>query len=135
MIEKEVLNILEKRSPSIQASMIGKLTDEFRSGRNPSELSKLLDSANNEVSCIGVYIIGEINIKNHKVLQSIIEKLFLLIEHEDSKISYGVLICLSSLLKEKDPIEANKLYSKMSEDSDEDVRNTAKQLHQTGKLN
>jgi hypothetical protein len=135
MIEKEVLNILEKRSPSIQASMIGKLTDEFRSGRNPSELSKLLDSANNEVSWIGIYIIGEINIKNHKVLQFIIEKLLLLTEHEDSKIRYGVLICLSSLLKETDPKEANKLYSKMSEDSDEGVRNTAKQLHQTGKMN
>lgn len=134
MIEEEVKAILDKKSTSKQAILIGQLTDEFRSGRNSNDLLDLLHSEDSDVIWIGIYILGEILIDNKPTLDVIIERLLALVEHKDVKIRYGALINLSTFLKESAPRDARNLYLKMSSDNDEGVRKTAESLLKNGSL-
>jgi len=134
MIEEEVKAILDKKSTSKQAILIGQLTDEFRSGRNSNDLLDLLHSEDSDVIWIGIYILGEILIDNKPTLDVIIEKLLALVEHKDVKIRYSALINLSTFLKESAPRDARNLYLKMSTDNDEGVRKTAESLLKNGSL-
>lgn len=134
MIKNEVVNILNQKSEFIKVEMIGELTDEFRSGRNPSELLELLKSSDKNILSIALYILGEINITDINISKGIIRRLKILSSHKDTRVRYKTLINLASLSHEVNADELNNIYEKMSQDLNEGIRENAKELLRTGNL-
>lgn len=132
MIEQYVVNILNEKSEPIKIQRLGELTDEFRAGRNPSELLVLLESNNTLVLDIALYILGEINIANTNILKQIAKRLKVLSIHKEPYIRYRVLLNLSDFVVSID--ELNSIYKKMTYDLDKDISETAKKLLQNGHL-
>lgn len=132
MIEQYVVNILNEKSEPIKIQKLGELTDEFRAGRNPSELLVLLESNNTLVLDIALYILGEINIANTNILKQIAKRLKVLSIHKEPYIRYRVLLNLSDFVISID--ELNSIYKKMTYDLDKDISETAKKLLQNGNL-
>jgi hypothetical protein len=134
MINDIVVNILNKKSEPIKIEMIGDLADEFRAGRNPSELLELLESDDENILNIALYILGEINIASISILKEIVKKLEILSVHKESQIRYKTLINLASLSHKVNTDKLNNIYKKMSQDSNESISKTAKELLRNGNL-
>ncbi|MCU0444720.1 MAG: hypothetical protein MUE85_07350 [Microscillaceae bacterium] len=134
MIIEEVLNVMKDRPISLQAKMLSELTDQFRSGRNPSDILKLINLEDEYLIEFGIYLIGEVIIDNQSIIPPIIDRLYVLLEHKNSRIRLKTFINLSQLLEERDLKEPKELYLKMCKDDDEFIRLTAKRLLDTGNL-
>jgi len=127
-------NILKIKSENIKVEMILTLTNEFRSGRNPIELLESLEVNNKNIVRIALYVLGEVNISNDTVLQRIIARLFVLSSHEDFQVRYKTLINLASLSMYIDSDILIDTYIRMSKDEDENIRETACKLLESGHL-
>jgi len=136
MIESEVLNIINKRSVSLQGKLLEELTDQFRSGRNRNDVLKLIASDNVDFIDVGTYILREIIIVDSSILQQIEERLYVLIEHDDSNIRFKSLLILSDLLSDKidSKDQLDKLLFRMSLDPDKSIQSTAKKILKNGNL-
>ena len=128
MIVDEVNNVLKLDSENDQIKLIGELTDEFRSGRDPSQLWGLIETDDKDILDIALYIIGEINISSEDILQNIIFRLVELSAHENSLIRYKVLLNVVSFAERINSRLLKDFYIKMSNDPDIDVRETAHEL-------
>lgn len=129
-----VINILGTKSEIIRVEMIAQLTDEFRSGRNQMELLELLKSNDQSMLDIALYILGEINVSNDKILKLIVDRLFVLSNNEDPGIRYKTLINIASLTEDISHNKLTNIYEKMSRDPDDDIRETANRLLIFGNL-
>lgn len=134
MINDIVTNILNEKSEFIKVQMIGELTDEFRAGRNPTELLELLQADAEDILIVALYIIGEINISSISTSKKIIKRLEVLLTHKESQVRYKTLINLASLAGTIGVSELNNIFERMSQDSNEGISKTAKELLRTGNL-
>jgi hypothetical protein len=133
MIENEVVKIFKVKGQK-QGKLLNELTDEFRSGRNPWELVRLIDSDNRGLIEVGIYIIREIIIENDDLIEVIIIRLYQLIRHVDKSIRHYSFLLLGSILKEKGSNQEIGLYKKMLLDNDKFIRKTAQRLLDNGYL-
>lgn len=135
MIKIIIENILNKKSEYHKIQMIEELTDEFRGDRDPSELLELLEQDDENILNIALYILGEINIGNNSILKEVFKKLKVLSVHKKAQVRYKTLINLASLTHEVNADELKNIYKNMSQDLNEGISKTAKELLRTGHLN
>mgnify|MGYP000315045551 CR=1 FL=1 len=134
MIKAEIENILKIKPEIARVEKLEDLTDEFRLGRNPSDLLELMELSDKNILSVALYILGEINVYSDITLQKIIKRLFVLSTYEDSHIRYSTLINIASLTEYINPKELKDIYNKLSKDSDSDISETAIQLSTTGRI-
>jgi hypothetical protein len=65
-------------------------------------------------------------IQNASTRKSIIDRLRVLANHNNSKIRYATLISLGGLIEEEDDSTAREFYFKMSKDKDKAISSIAK---------
>ena len=121
MIEKEVLAITNSASDA--AAALNALVDQFRLGRDPEELLRLLFSEDDELIRIGVWITAEISTEHYNTVP-FISCLKELTNHQDPSVR---LYALSALFPLLDPTnrETHEIIIKLMKDSNDGVRETA----------
>lgn len=121
MIEDEVLAIANSASDAAVA--LNSLVDQFRLGRDPEEILRLLLAENDELIRTGVWITTEISTDHYNTVP-IITRLKDLTNHQDPSIRCYALNSLFPLL---DPAhrETHDIITKLLKDPNEGVRETA----------
>ncbi|MHC4402819.1 MAG: hypothetical protein ACYTG0_24425 [Planctomycetota bacterium] len=118
MIENEVLDIMSGTGDP--GERLNSLTDQFREGRDSSELLTLLYSNDNELVRIGAWMIGELGFQRYNT-HSFISRLWELTDHEVPAIRFHALGALYPTL-EPEKSATRALLSKMRRDPNEGVR-------------
>lgn len=119
MIESEILEVVKNASPE----GLEELVDEFRRGRDLSDLIALLDSSETEPVSIGAWILGELQLK-HYSSDSVVVRLQRLLDHQDPAVRFHALGALFPTLNPNDPA-TQTLLQKMRTDANEGVRKAA----------
>lgn len=114
MTEREILEII--RDPE----RLALLADEFRGGRDIGDLLALLDSDNEEIVGIGVWIAGEVKIDPTDALL-LIPRLHQLVNHEEPSIRFHAIGALFPFLDIENPATKEMLV-RLSDDPNEGVR-------------
>lgn len=117
-IEIELRSILDGEGD--QADELNLLVDEFREGRDPSELLSLLQSNNSESIEIGAWIASEIPFDWYNT-PAFIDKLRELSNHERPLVRFYALGALFPSLDKTNPVSL-ELIHRLLEDDNEGVR-------------
>jgi HEAT repeat protein len=112
--ECEILEIVN------DADRLGLLADQFRQGRDIGDLMVLLNSKNEEIVRIGVWIAGEVKVDPANA-QPLIVRLHQLITHDDPSIRFHAIGALFPYLDLADPA-ANEMLVRLSRDPNDGVR-------------
>ncbi len=120
-IETELRSILDSQDD--QADALNLLVDEFREGRDPLELLRLMQSSDSESIQIGAWITSEIPFDWYNTPE-FINKLHELSSHENALVRFYALGALFPSLDKADK-DSQDLISRMSSDSNEGVRSSA----------
>ncbi len=134
MILQEVKEIYRNSDKEKLGERLNDLIDEFRGNRDRKEVLNLLNTNETDYIYTALLILNEITIRNKKLLHSVILYLENLVDHPEANIRMLNLIVLSDLLKNIDKEKEQDLFLKMMQDPDKDIRETALQLLETGKL-
>ncbi|MEK6234096.1 MAG: hypothetical protein N2C14_05245, partial [Planctomycetales bacterium] len=121
MIEDEVLTIVN--GTGNRAEELNSLVDQFRRGREPEDLLRLLCSDNNELVRTGAYIASEISIEQYNST-SFIGRLRELTDHQIPLIRCFALTALYPFLDATQQ-ETRDLIAKLLKDTNEGVRMSA----------
>jgi HEAT repeat protein len=118
MIEAEILEVIE--GPSDDGTRLNEIADEFRNGRDASQILVLLDSGNAELVSTGAWILNELHFELYDS-DEFIRRLYKLLEHQDPLVRFNALGALYPAL---DPQEeaSQELLSKLRNDPDKGVR-------------
>ncbi len=119
MIEDEIDEIAATDSGAAD-HLISKLTDEFRAGRDTSELLVLLDSSDAETVSLGVEILNEIAFKLYDSMD-FLSRLERLLEHSSISVRFYALGALFPAFEAADPW-THAVLEKMRSDPNKGVR-------------
>jgi HEAT repeat protein len=117
MIEDEVFTILRRTG---ETNELNSLVDQFRAGRDPNEVLRLLFSENDELVRIGAYITNEISTKYYDT-EAFIDRLYELTNHQVPRVRHYSLAALFPLLSPTCQ-RAHDLVVKLLNDLNEGVR-------------
>jgi hypothetical protein len=121
VIEMEIRNIIA--SGSGLGDRIGEIANQFRCGRDVSELITLLDSSDSELVSLGAWIVGELQFHLYDS-ERILSRLRGLLDHPDAAVRFHALGALFPSLNPQDP-KTQAVLQKMRCDANEGVRRTA----------
>jgi len=121
-LESEILTIL--REPIGIGARVGEIADQFRDGRDVSHLLGLLDSKHADVVSIGAWILGEIHFELYDSI-TFLDRLRVLLDHEDPSVRFHALGALFPALNREDP-DTHALLARLASDPNEGVRLSAK---------
>lgn len=118
MIEAEILDIIG--DPSDDGSRLNAVADEFRSGRDMSQILLLLDSNSTELVSIGAWLLNELHFEFY-ASHEFVSRLHKLLEHHDSGVRFHALGALYPTLDPQDDA-TRELLGKLRNDPNEGVR-------------
>jgi hypothetical protein len=121
MIETEVLEAAADATTG--GKRVNEIANQFRRGRDVTDLLALLDSSNAELVSIGAWILGEIDFNLYND-PSFISRLRALIQHANPSVRFHVFGAIYPALNPADPATI-ALVRKMRTDPDEGVRRSA----------
>jgi hypothetical protein len=124
VLEKTVLDILNDPEPDGQR--LNSLTDEFREGRDAIELRPLLQSANDDVVWIGLYIFNEILVRP-EAAAVLVPACHRLLNHGNASVRNIALRALYEFLDLDEP-QTREILGRMEKDCNEEVRMTAERI-------
>jgi len=133
MIIKEIQNIIS--NPNTVGKALNDLTDQFRKGRDPWEILELLNSKNEDVIGIGLYIANEIIISDHNLNQHLKDSLSNLINQNDSNIRIRAFLILSQIYTDYgDKEKETDLHLIMIKDKNKHISEAGAKLLKDGHL-
>lgn len=121
MIESEILDIVADRTDN--GERLNALVDQFRSGRNVTDLLSVLNSRNSEVVAIGAWILGELPFELYDS-DDFVSRLRELTDHEDPAVRFEAFGALFPALDRTDA-STQILLRKMCNDPNDGVRKSA----------
>ncbi|MCP3142013.1 HEAT repeat domain-containing protein [Pyxidicoccus xibeiensis] len=121
MIDDEVAEILADRTDD--GERLNQLADEFRCGREVSQLAVLLDSKNPEFVSVGAWILGELSFELYRS-DDLISRLRSLTGHVDPAVRFHALVALFPALDSMDA-SARELLRRLLCDPNDGVRRAA----------
>lgn len=121
MMEREILEILA--DPDDDGSRLNEIVDQFRNGRDVTEVIELLDSSNAELVSIGAWILGELPLDLYRS-DAILSRLHGLTDHDEASVRFSAFGALFPAL---DPSQAatKMLMQKLLRDPNDGVRRQA----------
>jgi hypothetical protein len=121
MIEQEILEIVEDQADD--GERLNEIVDQFRRGRDVSDLVVLLDSINTEFVSIGAWILGELPFERYSV-DEIVSRLHKLTNHTEPAIRLSAFGALFPALSSKEAA-TQTLIRKLLDDPNPGVRSAA----------
>ena len=121
MIEQDIRNIAAGGAD--RGERLNDIADQFRGGRDATELVALLDSSDPELVSIGAWILGELHLELYDVDQ-IISRLWQLVDHQDPNVRFHAFGALFPTLSGHDA-GTQALLSKLRSDPNQGVRSSA----------
>ncbi len=118
MIEAEVQDIIEDTTDD--GSRLNAIADEFRSGRDISQILLLLDSNNAELVSIGAWLLNELHFEFY-ASDEFLSRLHKLLQHHDSGVRFHALGALHPAFDPQDHA-TRELLGKLRNDPNEGVR-------------
>lgn len=121
MIEDEILEVIESRSDN--GERLNGIVDQFRCGREVTELSILLSSRYAEVVSIGAWILSELPFELYDS-DDLVSLLRELTDHEDPTVRFNAFSALFPALDSRET-STQALVRKLRDDPNEGVRRSA----------
>jgi len=121
MIEAEILDAIGDDNGD--GSRLNAIADQFRNGREISEILRLLDSNNAELVSIGAWLLGELPFDFY-ASDEFVSRVRKLVEHPDSSVRFHALGALFPALDAQDDA-TRVLLCKLRHDPNEGVRMAA----------
>jgi HEAT repeat protein len=121
VIEQEILAIIH--NPQDKGEGLNAVANQFRRGRDVSELIELLDSRDAELVSVGAWLLGEIHLALYD-FDRFISRLRELVDHEDPMVRFHAFGALFPTLDPRE-VATQELLKKVLADSNEGVRKSA----------
>jgi hypothetical protein len=121
MIRNEILEIVHDIAD--KGDLLNAIVNEFRRGRDLTELKLLLNSTDPELVAIGVSILSELNFELYRS-QDYVARLIELTDHEDPSVRFHALGALFPAL-DRENAATLTLLKKLLGDRNEGVRKSA----------
>jgi hypothetical protein len=121
MIEVEILRIIQ--DPLGDGIRLNEIADEFRDGRDVSEIMTLLDSSNSRFVSIGAWLLGELSFDLYNSAEYV-SRLMELTNHDDPSVRFHALGALFPAL-DRESAATQALLRKLRADKNEGVRMSA----------
>ena len=121
MIKSEVLEIVGNAEDG--GGRLEEIVDQFRRGRDVSDLIALLDSSEAELVSIGAWILSELHFGLYNS-DTFVFRLRRLLDHQDPSVRFHALGALFPALNPQEPA-TQTLLQKMRSDPNEGVRKVA----------
>lgn len=121
MFENEILEIVGDAADN--GERLNAIADQFRHGRDLTDLVVLLDSGNSELVSIAAWILGELHLELYNSA-GFISRLRELVDHEDPSVRFHALGALYPALDPQD-VATQTLLSTLRSDPNEGVRKSA----------
>ena len=121
MIDGEIFTILGDTMDCGQR--LNGMADQFRCGRDVSQLIGLLDSSHADLVSIGAWILGELHFELYNS-DRCLQRLRKLVDHTDPSVRFHALGALFSALTPEDA-DTQALLQKLRNDPNEGVRRSA----------
>jgi hypothetical protein len=118
MIEDEILEIVADVPSS--GERLEEIVNQFRRGRDTSDLIALLDSSDAELVSIGAWILGELQFQLYDS-DILVSRLRGLLDHQDPAVRFHALGALFPALDPRDPT-TRTLLERMRHDPNKGVR-------------